>query len=263
MKKIGFFGAGNMAEAIARSLHGLMEIRAYDISEKRLNLFADFGVTISQTVEELVAESNIILLAVKPQGMTKALEDLAPYVTKNILVVSIAAGVTVARISSVLGSEVPIVRVMPNTPVIQNRGMVGIYGGPSVTADHIKSVIEIFSSSSQMVVVDDEDLMDGVTAVSGSGPAYFFYMVEAMIAAGVAEGLSEEESKLLAAATCMGAGAMLLNSPDSPAQLRATVTSPNGTTQAAIESMEASGVKESIFKAVRAAADRSRELRSS
>lgn len=261
MKKVGFLGAGNMAEAIAQSLVGSHQVVAFDISEERCAVFAELGSEICATPQELIKKSDIVLLSVKPQVMDAVLGDIADAVDTDTLFVSIAAGVTVARISAVLGSDVPVVRVMPNTPVMQGRGAAGIYGGPSATAEQIEAVKSIFSSSSQVVVVEDEGLMDGVTAVSGSGPAYFFYMVEAMVKAGVEEGLSVDEAKLLAASTCMGAGAMLLNTPHSPEQLRRMVTSPGGTTQAAIESMQAAGVGESICAAVKAAADRSRELR--
>ncbi len=261
MKKIGFLGAGNMAKAIAQSLIGSKEICAYDINEDRCNIFAEMGVQVCISAKDLIQSSDILILAVKPQVMHEVLSDISEYISNNMLIVSIAAGVTVSKIASILGSDKSIVRVMPNTPVMQGCGAVGVFGGSEVTSEQLDIVKSVFSTSSQVIVVEDESLIDAVTAVSGSGPAYFFYMVEAMVKAGVQEGLSDAEAKLLASATCMGAGAMLLNMPNTPAELRKMVTSPGGTTQAAIESLDLHNVADNIAKAVSAAAERSRQLR--
>jgi pyrroline-5-carboxylate reductase len=200
-----------------------------------------------------------VVLAVKPQVMTAVLEQIAPVVDAGTLVISIAAGVKTAAIDARLGAKGRIVRVMPNTPMLAGAGMSAICAGPRCTKADLDFARGLFAASGKTCDVT-EDMMDAVTAVSGSGPAYFFYLIEAMIAAGVAEGLPAETAATLAVQTCAGAAALLATTGDKPEVLRAKVTSPNGTTQRAIETMDAAGVKDALTKAVRAAAARSREL---
>ena len=200
-----------------------------------------------------------VLLAVKPQRMADVTADIAGAVSPGALVISIAAGVTGAFLDSHLGGRGRIVRVMPNTPMLAAAGVSAVAAGPRATDEDVRWTERLFAASGRSLVVD-EPLLDAVTAVSGSGPAYFFYLVEAMIAAGVAEGLDADVARTLAAHTCAGAGKMLIESSETPEVLRARVTSPGGTTQRAVKTLDAAGVKDKLIDAVRAAAERSREL---
>jgi pyrroline-5-carboxylate reductase len=191
--------------------------------------------------------------------VAEVLDEIKPVVKEDATIISIAAGVTTAFIDERLEGKGRIIRVMPNTPMLVGAGMSAIAAGPRATNEDVHWTQRLFSASGLTVVVD-EAMIDAVTAVSGSGPAYFFYLIEAMTAAGVAEGLDPSVAEMLATRTCLGAGQLLASTHKSPEDLRKQVTTPGGTTQAAIETMEAAGVKEALTKAVRAAAARSREL---
>lgn len=262
--RLGIIGAGNMAEAIARGsvtagVLGKHEILAADISDERRAVFQD-QIGIAATAEPAkAARCERLLLSVKPQVMGKVLEQIAPAVRDDALVISIAAGLGSAFFDERLGGKGRIVRVMPNTPMLVGAGVSALCGGPRATEDDLDWTARLLSASGEALVVE-EPMMDAVTAVSGSGPAYFFYLVEAMVAAGTAEGLTRETALKLAVGTCRGAGKLLAESADQPETLRARVTSPGGTTQAAIASMDADGVMENLTKAVQRAAQRSREL---
>jgi pyrroline-5-carboxylate reductase len=180
-------------------------------------------------------------------------------VRDDATVVSIAAGVSTAALDAGLGGQGRIVRVMPNTPMLVGAGMSAVSPGPRAGDEDVRWTCGLFAASGRTVVVE-EAMMDAVTAVSGSGPAYFMYLVEAMTAAGAAEGLPAETALELARQTCLGAGMLMTKTGERPQDLRAKVTSPGGTTQRAIETMEAAGVKDKLVAAVRAAAARSREL---
>lgn len=200
-----------------------------------------------------------ILLAVKPQVMAAVLEEIAPTVRGDALVISIAAGVQAALVDRLLGGRGRIVRVMPNTPLVAGAGVSAVAAGPRATQSDLQWTARLFSACGTTIAVAEE-LMDAVTAVSGSGPAYFFYLIEAMIAAGEAEGLARDVAASLATQTCAGAARLLAESGKTPEALRAAVTSPGGTTQRAIETMDAAGVKAALVQAIRNAAQRSREL---
>ncbi|MFA6133678.1 MAG: pyrroline-5-carboxylate reductase [Phycisphaerae bacterium] len=257
-------GGGNMAEAILRGIvrSGFLPPEAIIVSdpaEARRDL-------ISRTLNIAAVADNAqparcprILLAVKPQMMSPVLEGIAPHVTAGATVISIAAGVPTARIDGLLGGRGHIVRVMPNTPMLVGAGVSAIAAGPRAGKSELDWTEKLFSTAGLCCRVE-ESMIDAVTAVSGSGPAYFCYLVEAMIAAGVAEGLPADVATLLATSTCAGTGQLMLESADRPEVLRAKVTSPGGTTQRAIETMEAAGVKDALVAAIRAAAARSREL---
>jgi pyrroline-5-carboxylate reductase len=262
---LGIIGAGNMAEAVIRGAlaGGLLEARqivASDISEARRAVAAALGVH-SQADNHLPASCPRVLLAVKPQMMATALNDIAADIRPDALVISIAAGVTTATIDTRLHGRGRIVRVMPNTPMLVGEGASALCAGPRANSEDLAWTRQLFAAGGGLaVVVSDEALMDAVTAVSGSGPAYFFYLVEAMVEAGVAEGLPHQTALELARQTCLGAAKLMVHSGEQPQALRARVTSPNGTTQRAIETMDAAGVKASLVAAVRAAAARGREL---
>lgn len=260
----GVIGGGNMAEAILRGALAAEYLRkedviVSDVSPRRRGQIAKAAGATCVEDNLAVARCRTILLAVKPQVMAAVLDGIAPVVSADALVISIAAGVKASAIDQRLGGRGRIVRVMPNTPMLAGMGMSALCAGPRATADDLAWARGLFAASGQTVIVE-ESMMDAVTAVSGSGPAYFFYLIEAMIEAGAAEGLPADVAATLAIATCGGAAKLLTQTGEKPEALRAKVTSPNGTTQRAIEAMDAAGVKASLVQAVRAAAARSREL---
>lgn len=204
----------------------------------------------------------VALLAVKPQMMGAALPALQALGNGETLFVSIAAGTTIASLESTLGARTPIVRTMPNTPAMVGRGITAICGNAQASAAHLALARDLMAAVGQVVELEGEHQIDAVTAVSGSGPAYVFHLIETLAAAGVAEGLPPEVSMQLARATVCGAGELAYQSPDSAEQLRINVTSPGGTTAAALGVlMEAgTGFPALLQRAVKAAADRGREL---
>lgn len=261
--ELGIIGAGNMASAIVRGVVRAKVLKpkaicAADPSPDRRRALEDLGVACSAD-NTAPAACPRVLLAVKPQVIGQVLAQIAPAVRPDATIISIAAGVTTAAIDRALGARGHVVRVMPNTPILVGCGASAVAAGPRATDDDLAWTERLFAAGGWTCRVD-ERLLDAVTAVSGSGPAYFFYLIEAMIAAGVAEGLDEPTARALAAATCTGAGRMLTETDQPPQLLRALVTSPGGTTQRAIETLEAAHVADALVAAVRAAAARSREL---
>ncbi|MCL2700373.1 MAG: pyrroline-5-carboxylate reductase [Phycisphaerae bacterium] len=261
--ELGVIGAGNMAEAIVRGVirGGFLSadcIVASDLSPARRDRLAELGVRA--TADNAVpASCGRVVVALKPQVIPAALPAVAEVVKPDATVVSIAAGITTAAIDRLLGGRGRIVRVMPNTPMMVGQGMSAACAGPRATRADLDWTGAVFATAGRCVVVD-ESAMDGVTAVSGSGPAYVFYLAEAMIAAGVAEGLDPATARTLAVQTCAGAAALLAVDDTPPQTLRANVTSPNGTTQRAIETLDHANAKTILVAAIRAAAARSREL---
>ncbi|MFV0336490.1 MAG: pyrroline-5-carboxylate reductase [Tropicimonas sp.] len=210
---------------------------------------------------ELPADPAVVLVAVKPQMMAEALPRLAPLGGGDTLFLSVAAGTPLSFYERVLGTATPVVRAMPNTPAAVGRGITAIIGNAAVPAAGLELAEHLLSAVGQVVRLDDEAQMDAVTAVSGSGPAYVFHLVEALAAAGAAQGLPEDLALRLARATVEGAGELLHQAEESAAQLRINVTSPKGTTEAALGVlMQADGLSALMNRAVTAAADRSREL---
>jgi pyrroline-5-carboxylate reductase len=258
-------GAGNMAEGIvaavvAKGVYPRETIIVSDPVAERRELFAKrFGVAVTEDNRELVAASQRIILAVKPQGFDEVAAGITDLVTPVQLYISIMAGKSTAKVAAALGRG-RVIRVMPNLPIKVGAGMAGICKGASASEADVADVQAIFNAGGSSVVVRNEGLMDAVTAVSGSGPAYFYYFVEAMVEGGKACGLSERESLALAENTCLGAARMMLETGEPPADLRAKVTSKGGTTQAALESMRQAGVDKAIRDAVLAAFRRGREL---
>ncbi len=212
--------------------------------------------------EALPADPAVVLVAVKPQVMRGALPQLAPLGGGGVLFVSVAAGIPIAAYEEMLGGQTPVIRAMPNTPAAVGRGITAMVGNAQVTPAQADMAEALLSAVGQVVRLEDEGQMDAVTAVSGSGPAYVFYLIEALAAAGEAEGLAPDLALRLARATVAGAGALAEESGEDPAQLRVDVTSPGGTTAAALEVlMDAqNGLGPLMRRAVGAAADRSREL---
>ncbi|MEP5155605.1 pyrroline-5-carboxylate reductase [Planktotalea sp.] len=216
------------------------------------------GVHINEGFPEAPA---VVLIAVKPQMMGEALPALANLPKENTIFLSVAAGVSIASYEAALGEGTCVVRAMPNTPAAVNKGITAIVGNAQASAADMDLSEELLKAVGQVVRLDEENQMDAVTGVSGSGPAYVFYMIDALAAAGVAQGLPEALAMQLAKATVAGAGALAQEASETPEQLRINVTSPNGTTQAGLEVLMAEDALMPLIDAtVAAAADRSREL---
>lgn len=262
-KKIGFIGGGAMAEAIIGGIIGAglvsaEQVRVYDVSQARLRVLAEeYGVD-SAGMDELTAWANVIFLAVKPQVIGEVLTSLSCKVKAGTIVISIAAGVTIARLEAQL-PDLAVVRVMPNTPVFVNAGMAALALGTHSDEAVGAFAKAIFDAVGRSIVVK-ESLMDAVTGLSGSGPAYGFVMIDALSDAGVRVGLTRQDAILLAAQTLYGAAKMVLETGEHPAVLRDRVTSPGGTTIAGVHIMEQQGVRGALIDAVIAATERSAEM---
>lgn len=211
---------------------------------------------------DLPANPAIVLLAVKPQMMADALPVLTAMGNSDTLFVSVAAGVTIQTYEDILGAQTPIIRAMPNTPAAVGKGITAIIGNAHATAEQLDQAEALLAAVGQVVRLESEGQMDAVTGVSGSGPAYVFHMIEALAAAGEAQGLSAELAMQLAKATVAGSGALAEDADETPSQLRVNVTSPNGTTQAGLEVLmdEANGLSPLMAATVKAATDRSKDL---
>lgn len=264
--KIAFIGGGNMASALIAGLAGQLaaggDIHVVDPNADALaKLAAQFGVTSSSAIDGALAAADVIVLAVKPQQMREVAAALLPHLAlARPLVLSIAAGIRGADLARWLGGYGAIVRTMPNTPALIGMGITGMVAMDGVSAEQKAAADSIMTAVGATVWLDDEAQIDPVTAVSGSGPAYVFYFIEAMQQAAVELGLSEEQGRQLALATFTGAAQLAAQSTDTVPVLREKVTSKGGTTYAALTSMEQSGVKEKIVAAVKAAAARGKEL---
>ncbi len=267
--RIAFIGAGNMAASLIGGLRAqgvpAERIRASDPgAEQRAKISAEHGIFICADNAEAVAGADVIVLAVKPQVMKNVCEALAPHLTDNQLIVSIAAGIPCASLERWLGERAgtapAIVRCMPNTPALLRQGVSGLYATARVSAEQRQQAEHLLSAVGVALWLDYEQQIDAVTAVSGSGPAYFFLLIEAMTAAGEQLGLPRETAARLTMQTALGAARMALESEVDAAELRRRVTSPNGTTEAAIKSFQAGGFEALVHQALTAAATRSAEL---
>jgi len=265
--KIAFVGGGNMASALIAGLAGKLtaggNIHVIDPHAPSLGkLQAQFGVTTAPAADAALRAADVIVLAVKPQSMREVAAQLLPFLDagKAPLVLSIAAGIRAVDLSRWLGGYPAIVRAMPNTPALIGMGITGMVASSGVNAEQKEQADAILGAVGQTVWLADEAQIDPVTAVSGSGPAYVFYFIEAMQEAARELGLSEEQGTQLAIATFTGAAQLAANSTEPVSVLRERVTSKGGTTYAALTSMEDSGVKAAIIKGIKAAAARGREL---
>lgn len=265
-KKISFIGGGNMAQALISGLVGcginpsLITV-ADPSSDAREQLAAKGLNTVDPTADAKAAviDADIVVLAVKPQVMKAVVSGFADALDKQ-LVISVAAGLSTELLANMLGGYGNIVRAMPNTPAMIQMGATGLYGTDAISAEQKQLATAVMEASGLVMWVDNEEHMHAVTAVSGSAPAYMFYFIEAMVDGGVALGLDKEQASALAMQTMLGAAKMALESEDAPSELRRKVTSPNGTTQAAIESMQANDIGRQIVEAMQACADRSQAL---
>ena len=262
--RIAFIGAGNMASSLIGGLlaKGLdaAQIRASDPgAETRARVSAEHGIELFADNAQAVQDADVIVIAVKPQVMKAVCQDLRAHLEPHQLLISIAAGITCTSLQNWLGNQ-PLVRCMPNTPALLGKGVSGLFATAAVTAEQRQQAEDLLSAVGIAVWVDTEAQIDAVTAVSGSGPAYFFLLIEAMTDAGVKLGLPREVAKQLAEQTALGAAHMAVGSDVDAAELRRRVTSPAGTTEAAIKSFQADGFAATVEKALSAAAHRSAEM---
>jgi len=265
-KKIGFIGGGNMASSLMKGLissgHAAHSLWVSDINADVLSaLTKNLGVNSTSNNDELVSAVDVVVLAVKPQNLADVAKHIAPVVKqKQSLVVSIAAGISQNSLRRWLGEDVAIVRCMPNTPALVLTGATALYANDQVSIEQRDLAENILRAVGLALWVDQESELDAVTAVSGSGPAYFFLLMEAMEKAAVQLGLTEQTARLLVQQTALGAAKIALESNESPEQLRQRVTSPGGTTQRAIETFEQAGFTDLVAKALGAAKERSVEM---
>lgn len=259
---ISFIGGGNMAQALIGGLisQGLpaTRITVSDPVEKVRSLLAEKEVNVTDDNIAAIKDADIVLLAVKPQVLAGVLKPLQGLLAGK-LVISIVAGAEIATLSVLLGTD-RIVRVMPNTPALVQTGAHGLFANEEVGNDDRELASQVLASTGLTIWVNSEAQIDAVTAVSGSGPAYFFYMMESMIRAGKNLGLDEKVATALTLQTALGAAQMAITSSNTPAELRKNVTSPNGTTQAALEVFDRAQISQNIQAALAAAQKRSQEL---
>ncbi len=259
---LAFIGAGNMATSI---IGGLIEkgypsayISAADPNEEnRSRMSQDFGINTNSSNIEVITTAKIVVLAVKPQIMKNVVKEISMYLPTDTVLISIAAGISCQSLTNWLGKEAPIVRCMPNTPSLVQVGASGLFANNACSDAQRKLAQDILSAVGIVCWLDNESDIDPVTAVSGSGPAYFFFMMEAMIAAGVKQGLSEDVARQLTLQTALGAATLAQQSDVGPAELRRRVTSPGGTTEQAIQSFEKNEFAKIVEKAMQACSDRS------
>lgn len=262
--KIAFIGGGNMATALIGGLAGKLtdsaNIHVVDLNLVSLqDLESKFAVKTSLSIDQALTEMDVIILAVKPQQLREVLAELAPFLREQLLL-SIAAGIRALDMARWLHGYDRIVRAMPNTPALIGMGMTGLVAMPGVNLEQRQAAQDIMQAVGTTLWLDEENQLDAVTAVSGSGPAYVFYFIEAMQQAAVELGLSAEQANQMALATFSGAAQLAAGSHEPVSLLRERVTSKGGTTYAALCSMEQSAVKAGIVQAIKAAAVRGREL---
>jgi pyrroline-5-carboxylate reductase len=263
-KKIAFLGGGNMAEALIKGMLSAdvaksRQMAVTDASPARLDYLKKYNINTATSNREAVQQAEIVLLCVKPQVMDAVLAEIASVADSSKLVISIAAGITISRIEQALTASPRVIRVMPNTPALVLSGAAGLAKGSSATNEDLALAQEIFSAVGRAVVVE-EKLMDAVTGLSGSGPAFVFTVIEALSDAGVKVGIPRPLALELAAQTVFGSAKMVLETREHPAKLRDMVTSPGGTTIAGMHELEKGKLRAVLMNAVEAATNRSREL---
>lgn len=264
MHTLGLIGGGRMAEAL---ISGVLTARLFEPEQicvadpdvtRQDHLKRHYRVRVGLVNDEVVRASDIVMLAVKPQVLADVLRGVGTGIGHR-LVVSVAAGVPLGRLQEFLGSQTSIIRAMPNTPAMVGAGMTALAVGPGVGPEAVARVQQIFDAVGKVVVLE-ERLMDAVTGLSGSGPAYIFLAIEAMADGGVKMGLPRETASMLAAQTVLGAARMVLESGQHPARLKDQVASPGGTTIAGLHRLEQGGLRAVLMDAVEAATRRSQEL---
>lgn len=266
---IVFYGAGSMAEAIVRGMIARSVVSSGNIimlnrsgSERLAELRSRYGVTGSNDPEqknEYLRSAPVIVLAMKPKDAAEALRSLGPVLSPDQLIVSVIAGLTISTLQGLLGKKQPVVRTMPNTSSSIGLGATGIAFSKEVDETGRRTALNIFEAVGMTAVIEEER-METLTGISGSGPAYIYYMMEAMIAGGIRGGLDPKQSAELTVQTVLGAARMVQQTGEEPAALRKKVTSPNGSTQAAIEVLEKGDFFETVISAIHRCAERSREM---
>lgn len=265
-KTIGFIGAGNMAETL---MSGLIrtnrskpsDIICSDVRQDRLeSLKSTYGVKITTNNPEVIRSAEIIIYAIKPQIMAEVIKETAPALDASKLIISVAAGVPMVAIESLIHKDLRLIRAMPNLCVAVREGATAIAAGSHAQKEDIDQAMAIFSSVGRCVFLKENNLIDAVTGLSGSGPAYIFMIVDALADAGVKMGLSRQEARILSSQTVLGAAKMLLETTYHPGELKDMVTSPGGTAIAGLHTLEKGGLRTTLIDAVEAATKRSQEL---
>lgn len=265
---VAFFGGGNMASALIAGLlakgQAVTRLHVIETDAQKRQDFAEQGIFAydAHDIEQIktaLEQADVVVLAVKPQVLKDVLEPLKA-LWQGQLVISIAAGIETASLKHWFGNKVKLVRAMPNTPAMIQMGATGLFASQGVNEADKQRAEQVMKATGLVLWVEDEALLHAVTAVSGSAPAYFFYLLENMIQAGESFGLSNQQANALAMQTALGSAQMALTSHDSPTELRRKVTSPNGTTQAAIEVMDKHNMNQIIQEAMQACVNRSQEL---
>ena len=264
-KKVGFIGAGNMAKAIIggvikADLFNVNNIMASAKSPETLAAVArEYGICTTTDNEEVAKNSDIIFLCVKPKHFPEVIAGIKDVVSENTLIISIAAGLTLDTLAELFGKDCKLVRVMPNTPAMVGTGMAAITPNANVTAKESEIVEEIFGSLGRARVVKESE-MDAVTSVSGSSPAFVYMFIEALADGAVAAGMQRKDAYEFAAQTVMGSAKMVLKTGKHPGELKDQVCSPGGTTIEGVAALEAAGFRSAVIEAVRAAAEKSKEM---
>jgi pyrroline-5-carboxylate reductase len=265
MSSIAFIGGGNMASCIiggmvANNFDPMQIVVGTPSKGTRDRLSAATGATTMADNQAAVAQADIVVLAVKPKVMRQVVEDLAPALSHRPIIISVAAGIPVAALQQWLGADMPVIRAMPNTPSMVQAGATGLFTQSDLNSEQRSLVDNIFQAIGYSCWVDREDLIDAVIALSGSGPAYFFLVLEAMQKVAQELGLPEQTAQELSLHTALGASRMAMESGISAAELRAQVTSPGGTTQAAIKSFQQHGLEDIFRAAMTSAVERAQEM---
>lgn len=266
-KKICFVGAGAMAEAILCGLLNKKIVKPGQISVTNHNdrfrlheLSYNFGIVASAEEKfKSIQEADILILAMKPKDVKRALEEIRELTNPQQIIISVIAGISTDFISKLLGHEAPVIRTMPNTSAIVALSCTGICAGKFATEEHLQLARKIFESIG-LVIISEEEKLDAITGVAGSGPAYVYYLVESMIKGAIDVGLEPEEARSMVLQTIIGAATMLKETGEDPAYLREKVTSPNGTTQAGLDTLRNYRFEEAIRACIQAATRRSEEL---
>jgi len=265
-KKIAFLGAGSMAEALISGLAARKGSHPANIwvsnrtnDNQLARLQKEYGVTPSRDLASLLSGADVVLIAVKPKDVLATLTQAKEYLRKDMLLISVAAGISTKSLKSIVDIEMPIIRAMPNTSAAVGKSATALSGNEYVEGQDKKLAKDIFGTVG-MAVYTDEDKMDAVTGLSGSGPAYIYYLIEAMQLSAEQIGLEPQDAQKLIIQTLMGAAEMVHTSEKTPEMLRLEVTSPGGTTQAGIRVLEEKGVKEALIECIKTATHRSSEM---
>lgn len=265
-KKIGIIGTGNMGEALISGLissesSSPSNIYCSDVQEDKLSFLRDkFAIHTTTNNLDVVQNSDIVVFSIKPQIMAQVLRETSPLLDMSKLVISIAAGVPLAAIETLLKKDLRLIRVMPNIAVSVGEGASAIAAGDHALAEDIDLAMSIFNSVGKSIFLKENNLLDAITGLSGSGPAYIFMIVDALADAGVKMGLSRQDSLFLSSQTVLGAAKMLMDTGIHPGQLKDSVTSPGGTAIAGLHTLENGGLRTTLINAVETATLRSREL---